>query len=54
MRQFRIAAAITAMEIALPALAQSVATFDGTYAGVSGTMQASGGRSCTAASPAPR
>jgi hypothetical protein len=43
---------LSAMVIAVPALAQSVTTFDGTYNGVSYT--ASGGRSCVPPVPVPR
>ena len=51
---FRTGLAVSAMTIALPTVApaQTTAAFDGTYGGVS--IQGSGGRTCTAAGPAPR
>jgi len=51
---FRISLMISAMAIALPASAQSVTKFDGTYAGVSGTSGEAGGTRCpNVPAPAP-
>ena len=49
---FRIALTISAIAIAVPALAQAVTGFDGHYGGVSLTTNG-GTRSCVAASPFP-
>jgi hypothetical protein len=49
---FRISLMISAMAIALPVFAQSTTKFDGTYAGVSGNSNESGGTRCPP-TPAP-
>ena len=49
---FRVCLTVSIMVFALPALAQSVKTFDGTYNGVTST--GSGGTRCLPPTPVPR
>ena len=54
MRLFRTSLIVSAMALALPALAQSTNKYDGTYVGVSGNSSEAGGSRCPAVSaPAP-
>jgi hypothetical protein len=49
---FRACLTVSMIAVALPAMAQSVTAFDGTYAGVSQT--ANGVKNCVATTPVPR
>jgi hypothetical protein len=50
---FRVCLIVSMMAITMPAMAQSVTAFDGTYAGVSNTA-AGGGTQCIPSTPVPR